>query len=253
MHVKALKTFMDNQRRVVRGDVVEITPLRAQQWERAGIAIPIELNGHKRNDRPAWFPDWRGQRACIVASGPSAAACDLEAARGKARVCAVNESWRLAPWADALYGADGAWWERNKGVPAFTGLKVTQDSNAAAKYPGLMRVKMSEVHRILVGEPGTIGYGGNSGFQALNLVVQWDATEIALVGFDMSVAKGVHWHGKHAAPANNPGPSNTAWWRQRLDDAAPGLAARGVRVVNCSPHSALTAYEKIPLGEWLAC
>lgn len=253
VHVKALRPFIDQRQHVRRGDILLTSALRARQYERAGIAVSVEINGDARAGCPVWFPDWRHQRCVIVASGPSAAGADLEAARGKARVLAINESWRLVPWADALYGADGNWWTKNNGVPAFTGLKVTQDGNAAARFRDLMKVRMSEVHTIVTSDPGVIGYGGNSGFQALNLAIQFGTTDIALVGFDMQVRQGVHWHGKHAHGLNNPGASTIAHWRMRFDAVAPALAGRGVRVVNCSAQSALVAYPKMTLTEALAC
>lgn len=98
---------------------------------------------------------------------------------------------------------------------------------------------------------GVLGAGGNSGFQALNLTVQTGAARIALVGFDMHLAGGVHWHGRHSGGLNNPIPSTVAGWRAGLDAAAPKLAALGVEVVNCSDQSALQAYRRQSLEEFL--
>jgi hypothetical protein len=70
-----------------------------------------------QGERPDWFPDWHGETAVIVASGPSAAGVNLECAKGKAKFIAINDSWRLVPWADALYAHDHAWWEVWNGVP----------------------------------------------------------------------------------------------------------------------------------------
>jgi hypothetical protein len=71
-----------------------------------------------------------------------------------------------------------------------------------------------------------------------------------LVGFDARVDNGVHWHGKHKR-TGNPTRWTAAAWVANLDAAASALSARGIRVVNCSPVSALTAYEKTGLEEWL--
>src|SRR6185295_6141564 len=73
---------------------------------------------------PKWIQDWSEQCCIIVASGPSASAADLKAYKGRAKFIAVNESYRLAPWADALVCADGNWWHKKKGLPEFTGLKI---------------------------------------------------------------------------------------------------------------------------------
>ena len=80
--------------------------------------------------RPDWCPDLSGARVLIVASGPSAAQVPMEQAKGKSFVVAINESWRLCPWADMLYACDGTWWKKRNGVPEFTGLRVSQDDGA---------------------------------------------------------------------------------------------------------------------------
>lgn len=117
---------------------------------------------------------------------------------------------------------------------------------------GIRFVRAERTDRIMTAEFGVIGWGGNGGFQAINLAVQFGVRKIILVGFDMRVDKGVHWHGKHGYGMNNPTTGNVARWRVVADKAAPALAALGVEVVNVSPVSALTAYPKMTLEEALA-
>ncbi|MDZ4376476.1 MAG: hypothetical protein U1C74_34260 [Phenylobacterium sp.] len=200
-----------------------------------------------------WFPDWRDRVAVVVGSGPSAKGQDLEAAKGQAGVLTVNESWRLAPWADALYACDDAWWRARRGVPDFPGLKICGDERTPKAFPEIRRVRPNaNVDAILMREAGRIGYGGNSGFQAVNLALQFGSRRIVLVGFDLHLADGVHWHGRHAANLNNPSAQSLARWAVTLDRQAPAIAALGVEVLNTSPQSALTAYRKVPLEEALA-
>lgn len=150
-----------------------------------------------------------------------------------------------------LYAADGAFWGHDDGALKFEGLKVTQDAKAAARH-GLKRVRLDPVGRSMRFDAfGEIGAGGNSGFQAVNLAAQAGASRIVLVGFDLSLARGVHWHGKHGAGLNNPSAVNMERWRADLDAAAPMLSALGVEVLNASPHSSLTAFEKRPLENCL--
>lgn len=101
--------------------------------------------------------------------------------------------------------------------------------------------------RLLFNRFGEIGWGGNGGFHALNLAVQFGARRVILVGYDMRVDLGVHWHGKHPNGMNNPSAVNTARWRQVLDAQAPLLSEMGVEVINASPVSALEAYPKMTL------
>lgn len=100
-------------------------------------------------------------------------------------------------------------------------------------------------------KPGIIGWGGNSGFHALNLVAQFAAAKIILVGYDMRLDKGLHWHAKHEG--NNPLQKNVDRWRKSIDNASVVFDALGVPVINASPISTLLAYPKMSLQEALAC
>lgn len=136
-------------------------------------------------------------------------------------------------------------------MPGFKGLKVTQDVVACQKFPDLRKVELDpEVHRMRA-EPGFIGSGKNGGFQAWNLAVQFGARRIVLVGFDVRLDTGVHWHGLHQGKLRNPAQSVVSKWREYLDGAADDLRGIGVDVVNASADSLLTAYRKMPLNEAL--
>lgn len=214
-------------------------------------------------DTGGWWPDWSAADLCvIVAGGPSCKAIDWHAARdaagrpggGQTRWLAVNNAFRLIPWADALYGADGSFWRSVDGAKGFGGLKVTQDQRAAAvKAWGLRKVYAgsgaSQSMAMLFGERGHIGSGKNSGFQALNLAAQFGARRIALCGFDFNLSRGTHWHGRHASPMTNPTEYAVAGWRMALDAQAGVFAERGIRVVVATKDSRLTAYPRVPLME----
>lgn len=199
---------------------------------------------------PQWFPRWLGRTVVIVASGPSASEAPLDLVRGSGAAClAVNRSHLLVPWADALYACDGAFWLRYEDALAFPGLKVTQ---TAKGLPGVHKVQVESAHRsMLFDRFGQLGAGGNSGFQAVNLAAQAGAARIVLVGFDYSLARGVHWHGKHPPGMNNPSERNMVRWAEDLDRAAPLLASLGVEVLNASPYSSLRAYPVRPLEDCL--
>lgn len=156
----------------------------------------------------------------------------------------------MAPWADVLYACDFAWWEQNNGVMSFNGLKVSSDK-PSPKFSWNVRTisLIRNDDRLQLAEFGTLGWGGNSGFHALNLAVQFGASRIVLVGYDMRVDRGVHWHGKHGGQLNNPTEVNVQRWRGCIDDAAETLRAIGVEVINASPVSTLENYPKMSLEE----
>jgi hypothetical protein len=204
--------------------------------------------------KQAWFPDWTGGTVVVVGAGPLAHGVDLTPARGRAKVIAINESWRLCPWADALYCCDGGLWSVWDGLPEFAGLKITADQSAADRY-GLHLVKVLERTAKPALEPGVLASGsdttgGNSGFQALNLAAQLGAGRAVCVGFDMSLAAGVHWHGPHGRGLANPKPPTMDAWRRCLDAAASDFAAMGLEV-SIASETALTAYPRVDLADAL--
>jgi hypothetical protein len=144
-------------------------------------------------------------------------------------------------------------------VPEFSGLKLTQDAGAAVAFRDVHKIELRrKCADILVDAPGLIASGspsggGNSGFQALNIAVQFGATRIVLVGFDMRLDRGLHWHGRHPQGLNNPHEPSIMAWRRALDAAAPTFAALGITVLNASPVSALTAYPVVPLEDSIRC
>lgn len=166
----------------------------------------------------------------------------------------VNTTWVLTPWADVLYASDLKWWESEAGqgaIAGFPGLKVSHDAAACQRYD-LRKVYLREVaDGILSNEidtvPPYIGAAGNSGFQALNLAYHFGAATILLLGFDMH---GEHWHGPHPAGMNNAGKEQFENWAPHFAAARTRLDALGVRVVNCTPGSALEAFERGELGDF---
>lgn len=136
----------------------------------------------------------------------------------------------------------------------FTGLKIGADKRLESEPWGVKRIKVEQGLDVLeTRRAGVVGWGGNSGFHAVNLAVQWGVKRIILVGFDMTLAKGVHWHGPHVGKLHNPTDCGVARWRERLDAQAPLLAGLGIEVINTSMASALQNYQKMTLEEALRC
>lgn len=201
---------------------------------------------------PDWWPAWAGEDMVLVASGPSASTVPLDLARGGHRVIAINESWRLAPWADILYACDHAWWAAHDGVPEFRGLRLTVDHRAATAFGiPLMKCRKPDP-RVLMDRPGEVGWGGNSGFHVLNLALQFGPRKIILVGYDMRVDRGSHWHGAHPEPMHNPSEKSVGHWRRAVEGAAKVAAAHGIRVINASMDSALRRFPKLAFEEAVA-
>ena len=210
-----------------------------------------------------WFPDWRGKACAIVASGRSAKTARLDLIRGRMPVIAIKEcAVDLCPWADVAYGCDGPWWKHRRGLPGFKGLKIAWAPAVSAAYPDVQTIKVKElpkplrgedrsyVDRILTEEPGMIGSGRNSAFQALNLAVQFGANRVMLVGLDLH---GKHYYGRNEWPkAGNPDELQFERCIRAFNDNAPLLKSLGVDVVNVSDRSALKCFRQSSIEQTIA-
>lgn len=192
--------------------------------------------------------DWRGETVYVIASGPSLAAEQCDAVRGKGRSIVINTSFRLAPWANVLYACDLRWWVShiNEVRGSFQGQLWSLDAEACRKF----RIKhvQSRPSAGLCKQDGVIHQGRNSGYQAVNLAYHAGAKRIVLLGFDMKSRGGKkHWFGSHPAPMDQPLPYKS--WIEAFDKMAVDLAAAGVEVLNATPGSALTCFPRVELAE----
>jgi hypothetical protein len=192
-----------------------------------------------------WWEDWRGQAVAIVACGPSAVPADVALLQNRIPVLAIKEAHtRLTPWCDVVYGCEAPWWQHVKGLPDYHGLKIAW-SQAQIAFHGIHRfhIKDKTLDRILLEEPGIIGAGGHSGFQALNIAAQFGAARILLIGFDLHAKGGVHFYGRNTwQRANNPDGFAFLRWIAGLERAAVDLKHAGIEVVNASAGSAVKGF-----------
>lgn len=183
----------------------------------------------------------------IVGTGPSAATLPLSLACGKAQCIAIKGAWQFVPWADALYGLDLGWWIANQGAAGFIGHKFTPSPRAARVFR-LHQTRVKLGARIILDPPGTLGCGlkdggGHSGWQAINLAIQFGARRIVLAAFEMTLAHGARFNGGSAGVAKADA-ARVERWRAEMDAAADQFAAIDCSVINATPGSALRAYPK---------
>lgn len=200
-------------------------------------------------------PIWRGETVVILASGPSLTAADVDAVRGRARVIAVNDTVRLAPWADALYSSDRQWWPHHRGYPSFTGPKFGIGSapgknNPFRQHPEIQVLKNTGPDG-LEREPTGLRHGHNSGYAAINLAVHFGASRILLLGYNLGRRGGkLHFFGEHKG-LNNPTDALFMTWRKLFKTLVAPLEAAGVEVLNCTEGTALDCFPCQPLTEAL--
>lgn len=192
---------------------------------------------------------WPGETVVCLATGPSLTQADVDYVRGKAKVIAINDAYRLAPWADALYACDAKWWGWHKGVPEFTGPKWSMDgspwNNTRATYPDIQRLRNSGPDG-LEHHPGALKNGRNSGYQAINLAVHYGAAKIVLLGYDMQPSGGKsHFFGEHPNRQQSP----YAQFRLRFTGLVKPLAKLQIAILNCTRRTALNCFPKAALED----
>jgi hypothetical protein len=194
----------------------------------------------------------------VVASGPSRTQVEsdivIEAReRQWVRVVVVNREWSFVPNADVLYAADWTWWNEHIGAvraAGFAGELWTQAEPAARKF-GLSMV-LSRGRPGLTASECLIHFGGNSGYQAVNLAYLFGARRIALVGFDFKrVDERAHHWGNYSGRLDRTPKGDFSSWINRFAVLAKDARERGVDLVNCSPNSALEGPRRAPLAETL--
>lgn len=205
------------------------------------------------NDAGAVPRLWSNGVVVCLGGGPSLMREDVDLCRGRAHVIAVNDAYRLAPWADVLYAADARWWRHHEAAWAFQGLKYSIHG-CDTQYPDDVdiRILRNTGNRGLELDATGVRTGMNSGYQAMNLAVHLGATRILLLGYDMQARdrRHSHWFGAHPQGLNYDSPYQT--FRECFDTILEPLQAIGVEVVNCSRETALTCFPLATIDQALA-
>jgi len=201
---------------------------------------------------------WKDEPVIVAGSGPSLTAEVARAVRmarwlDRWRVLAVNDAYKVLPFADAMYACDWPWWRKHDGAKDFKGQRYTSHS----LDPSLADDKSAVAHefpdiKMLPARNGAgfgrdvihYGIGGSSGFQAVNLAINFGASRIVLVGFDYRhIGAKSHFFGDHEG------------LRQATDehyrDLARAFGPAPVPIVNATPGSAIGCYPAMVLSEAL--
>jgi hypothetical protein len=190
-----------------------------------------------------------GETIVCIGGGPSLTQADVDACRGKTRVIAVNDAYRIAPFADVLYACDEKWWKWHQGVPSFTGLKYGM-AIRPGKYPDVQRL-----HGYRRRGTGTRSDWAPhrpewfTGYQAINLAVHLGAARILLLGYDMQRGKPRRRTGSGTIP-------RFATHRMRVSlrrttTLVKPLRELGIGIVNCSRETALTCFPRLTIDQAL--
>jgi hypothetical protein len=172
-------------------------------------------------------PDFAGFTVAICATGPSFSAELAEQIRASGVMAvAINDNYRLMPWADWLFAADMKWWNVHNDARKFKGRKICSQETA-------------EERDMLIYLPRDKGPGRNTSLHAAWAAIDAKAVKLLLFGVDLDETDPqTHWFGDHPPELARPSSftfARHAWGR---------LAERGDRppILNCSPRSALRCF-----------
>lgn len=139
----------------------------------------------------------------VLGTGPTLKTFDVGRFKKKFFVIAVNDAYRVCPWADMFYACDFEWWVyHGTNLMHLPGKKFTlRWEDSIPKHVMVNEIQaVREQRRGWSMRRGVIHMGHNSGFQALQLAAQLKPPAIYLAGFDMGVTNRVpddHFFGQH--------------------------------------------------------
>jgi hypothetical protein len=165
-----------------------------------------------------------------VASGPSLTADDCAMASDSGcPIIAVNSSWRAVPECHHIFAGDCGWWDVHYSQLDIPAKRWSTSGRACLRY-GVNHYRSPDNDTF------------NSGQRAIQLAAHLGAERVILLGYDCSLANGVHWHGEHPPGLKNPDALSVVRWREEFARVAVSL--RNVEIINCSRSPSLTCFRR---------
>ncbi len=220
------------------------------------------------------YRDFKGKTGVIVGTGPSLTQEQLdyiEEARAldTCRVFGVNNAFKVAPYLDVLMSCNIEWWDYYADDQQFIEFRErfngdlwTWDATTANQHRiNHVRGKWGDSFST---NPDFIHYGHASGFQIMNLAFHYGIREFILVGYDMrylpgydrrnkTAGEGRHFFGEYPKALQhwpNVGPKGEFTGLLKVFKTVD-TRELGIRIVNCSPGSALDFFENAELKDIL--
>jgi hypothetical protein len=209
-------------------------------------------------------------RAVILGTGPSVTLQVIDQLRTtRLPIFGCNNTYQIAN-VRALLACNPEWWDyywpRDPALRMGAFGKWTWDKATAEKY-GLAHIR-GEWGDGLSTDPEVIHYGHSSGYQLINLALHHGVTEFVLIGYDLAYRGG--YSGVEQKPGtrrhyfgNGEYPKELQHWTKMdlgTNGELNGLLKcyrtinpeqYGIRIVNCSPDSALDFFENGRLEDYL--
>lgn len=197
---------------------------------------------------PAWTVprEWVGERCFVLCSGESIGKQSDVIKKLKGRFIAVKHGVLTRPDADVLFlSGEGTVDVAKALIPRFKGKYIVVRGRHHPQLPeNVLKICRHKDHLHLSDRQDHVG-GYDSGTSAIHLAWLFGATEIVILGMDM---RGGHFCDH---PLQYPPPDHFSRHMSPLQALAEDAKAKGIRIVNCSPTSAIKAFERQPLEAFL--
>lgn len=193
--------------------------------------------------------EWVGERCFIIAGGESVKEQERLIPELKGRVIAIKQSVVLRPSADVMFIAGK---DDGRVCAKFFPEHQGQYLIARGPYQGIpkqTKILQRAVPAERLSQTPTHLAGLDAGTSAINLAYLFGANEIILLGYDMTGGRWLNDRYKHHLPY--PPQRHFELHMAALPPFAADLREAGIRVVNCSPISAVKVFEKRPLEEFV--
>jgi hypothetical protein len=189
-------------------------------------------------------PFWDDKPVAVIGGGLSLQNFNFETLRG-AHVLAVKGSLFDIPWADAVFGLD---FNGDKLANVQSRIYWAVRDNHPFPQPSRNITILKRLDgQGLSDDPGVIYSGGTSGFGALQICIHKRAKQIVLFGFDYDGSSHASSEKRRAQDA-----ANWAAWAEHFRVFVPYFTEHGVSVVNASPVSAITCFQRVALQDAVA-
>jgi hypothetical protein len=204
-------------------------------------------------------------RAIIIGTGPSLTPEAIEQINASDMLkFGCNKVFEVIPNLTALLGCNHEfwthYWDEVKSLPCdlWTSHPESKEGHPLRHIRGLWADGLST-------DPEFIHYGHSSGYQLINLALHYGVTEFVLIGYDLKYPAGYNGHQRQAGGNRHffgEYPKELQHWtRFNIGDNGElnGLLEcyrtiksddYGIRIINCSPGSALDFFETGELGEF---
>lgn len=194
---------------------------------------------------------WAGERCFVICGGESIREQRALIPRLEGRVIAVKHGVFLRPDADVLFFAG----ERPEEIAppclrAYNGpLRVVRGKGHPVFPDSVKRIGRTPEPHVALSDDPTKVTGYDAGTSAINLAYLFGATEIIVLGYDMTGGRWFNGEIQHFLP--QPPERDFQIHMSVLPAIAEDATRKGIRIVNCSPVSRVTCFERQPLEAFL--